>query len=271
MKSGNLLESYTHKEKQNINYSRDYKYLGSGRILYFFQLIIMIVPMSIVYLINYEKLSYFIAKCAKYFLQIFTSQEVSILKIDYLPKLGDVYYVGLEGKYPSFNMALISFIVSVIFIILFSLIKTKNKPLMIFLTMGLYIHAFSSLFFMFFCEQFAYDLVGYSELYLKHQIIVWLLIMLTYWITTSLITKMFFYRMFTFITLIITEAAFGFVRYVLYLTFLAKCSYLFMAILYFTFGFLFDFMIMVGFYALYMKRASEKFSTKAGGGLWKWS
>lgn len=271
MRNGNLMKSYVPQEKKNINYSRDYKYLSSGRFIYFFQLLIIMVPVSILYLLNYEKLSWLIAKCAKYFLRIFTGQEISILKIDYLPKFGDVYYVGLEGKYPSLTMTLISLIVSVIFIILFSLIKTKNKPLMIFLTMGLYIQAFSSLYFVFFSKRFAYDLNGYSELYLKHQIIVWLLIMVTYWLTTSLITKMIFYRIFTFTALIIMEAVFGFVRYVLYLTFLAKCSYLFMAVLYFTFGFLFDFMIMVGFYALYMKKASEKFSTKAGGRLWKWS
>ena len=150
MKDKRVSDGYISKEKNDIHYSRDYRYLSRGGISYFFQFLFVIIPVTVIYLLSYEKISYFVAKYSAKYIGLFTGQEVDILKSNYLPKFGDVYYVSLEGKNPSFTLAFFSFVITLMLIILFSLMKTDKKPLLIFITIGLYIHAFSSLYFLLF-------------------------------------------------------------------------------------------------------------------------
>lgn len=259
------------KEKNQINYSRDYRYLGKGRMSCFIQFFLVIIPVFYAYFVFYDKISYYMTKYANEFIKVFTGQDTLLVKTYFFRSYGEISYVSLESKNPSFEFLIINFVATLLGILILSLIKTKKNPIVFFLLAGLYIHLCSVIYFIVFPNKFPYDLVKYSELYMKHQLVIWLLIMVVFWFTTSIMGKMLVYRIFTFISLIIVEGILGFARYVLYLTFLAKCSCLYMAVLYFMFGFLMDFIIMVAFYAIYMKRVSKKLRVNFGGKLWKWS
>ena len=259
------------KEKNQINYSRDYRYLGKGRMSCFVQFFLIIMPVFYVYLVNYDRITYFIAKYTNEFVGFFIEQNTNIIRTNYFKNYGNVYYVTVENKNPSLKLLLISLIITLVGILILSLINTKKNPIMFFLLVALYIQLFSTIYFMVFPNKFPYDVVDYSRIYIKYQIVVWMLIMLVFWFTTSLIGRMLWYRILNFIGLILVEGVFGAVRYVLYLVILAKYSCLFMAVLYFAFGFLWDIIIMVAFYTSYVKKAGTKLSVKVGGKLWKWS
>lgn len=260
------------KNKENISYSRDYRHLNRNLFTYLLQIALILVPLAVGYLMMYNKLSYYVSSFSANMLEKMTGVTTGIKEVSYLPKLGGVYCVAMEGKEPSFSFAFLSLIITLILIIICSLIKNDKKPVMIFITIALYIHLVSSIFFVLFdSSAFLYNLNSYSILYMKQQIIVWLMIMIIYWLSTSLITRVPVLRITTFIMLMCISFAYGVVRYIVYMFIIAKASYLFMAVLYFSFGILFDFMIMVGVYSVFMKYASRKFKKKTEGGVWKWS
>ncbi len=260
------------KEKKNvIYYSRDYRHLDVSAFWYIIQFVFILIPVVWLYLRSYSRISYFVADFSADMIHKITGNTTSILDTGYFKYFGGVSYVDMAGKHPSFTLSFFSLLISLFLIIVFSLQQNNRKPLMIFITIGLYIHACSSAYFLVFGYKFPYNIDSYSVLYMKQQIVVWLMIMIVYWISTSLITKMVVYRLLSFIALIITLFIFGIVRYILYMIILAKCSYLFMASLYFTFGVLFDFMVMVGVFAIFIRQASRKYNNKNGGGMWKWS
>lgn len=260
------------RNKENISYSRDYRHINRNLYTYILQILFILGPIIFGYLLTYSKLSYHVSSFVANILETITGTGTGITKVDYFPKFGGVYCVTMQGKSPSFTLSFVSLIITLMAIIVCSLIKTDKKPVMIFITIGLYIHLVSSAYFVLFgADKFPYDVNSYSILYMKQQIIVWLMIMIIYWLSTSLITNVSVYRILTFIMVSVISFAFGVIRYIVYMVIIAKGSYLFMAVLYFTFGVLFDFMIMVGVYSIFMKYASKKFKKKKEGGLWKWS
>lgn len=259
------------KEKRIINYSRDYRHLNRSLAGYIIQSVVALGVLITGYLLIYSKFSYYISEFAAFILNKISGSETGIREMDYLPKLGGVYCVTMEGNSPSFSFSLISLIMTLILLVVFTQIKSKKKPVMIFVSIALFIHLVSSAYFLIFgADRFPYSLNDFSELYMKQQIIIWLMIMVVYIFSTSLITHVVWLRIITFIMLAFISVIFGIVRYIVYMVILAKCTLLFMAVLYFMFGILIDMMIMVGVYSIFMKKASEKFNNRAEVNLWKW-
>ncbi len=258
-------------EKNEIYYSRDYRHLNRAWITYLLQIIFVLVPVILIYLCSYSEISYYISEFSAGLINNITGDTTGILKEKYFPIFGGIYYITMKGRYPSFTMAMISFIVTLILIVVFARINMNRKPLMIFLTIGLCVHLASSLFFIFFGDKFPYTLDTYSILYMKQQIIVWLMIIVVYWLSTSLITHVTWYRIISLAMLMVLSFVYGIVRYILYMIIISQFSYLFMASLYFTFGVLFDFLIMVGIFSLFIYMSGKKFQGKKRGRVWKWS
>jgi hypothetical protein len=61
---------------------------------------------------------------------------------------------------------------------------------------------------------------------------------------------------------------FGIVRYIVFLFVIAKFSYIFMPVLYFSFGPLVDFVYIVGIYSLYVSKVAERITKDFR--IWKW-
>ncbi len=259
------------KEKEKINYTRDYRHLEKIGILYMLQMMILLVPLIVVYLCLYTKMTQAVADFSAYIISEVTGKTTSLVKLDYLPVFGGVYCVKMSGKSPSFTFAIISCMVSLILILCFSVAKNKNKPLMIFFTIASWVHFVSSLYFVFFTRMFPYNLNDYSELYIKQQVIIWMIIMTVYVLTTSMIPDMFVYRVGLFMALMILEFLYGVVRYVIYMVIIAEGTYIFMAVLFFVFGIMFDFLILVAVYSVYIYVAGFRYKNKKRGDMWQWS
>lgn len=258
-------------EKKIINYSRDYRHLNRSLAGFIIQSVVVLGVLITGYLLTYNRFSYYISEFAAFILSKISGCDTGIREMDYIPKLGGVYCVTMEGKSPSFSFSLISLIITLILLIVFTQIKTKKKPVMIFFSISLFIHMVSSAYFLIFgANRFPYSLNDFSELYMKQQIIIWLMIIVVYIISTSLVTHVVWLRIISFAELALISVIFGFVRYIVYMVILAKCTLIFMAALDFMFGMLMDMMIMVGIYSVFMKKASEKFNNRAEVNLWKW-
>lgn len=266
-----MKDKVNNNNKKLINYSRDYRHLNRHFVGYLFQVVIFLGGLIVGYLFSYNKLSYYIADFTANILGKVTGISAGIREVEFFPKFGGVYCVTMEGKSPSFSLSIISMIITLILIVICSQIKTDKKPVMIFITIGLYIHLISSAFFVFFgAEKFPYNLDDYSNLYMKQQIIVWLMIIVVYWLSTSLITNVVGLRIVSFLIVAVLSALFGIARYLVYLFIIVKCTYIFMAELYFIFGILMDIMIMIGVYSIFMKKVSARFRDRMEVKLWKW-
>ena len=57
------------KEKKQINYSRDYRYLGKGRMNCFIQFFLGMIPVVYAYLMFHNKIAYYMAKYANEFIK----------------------------------------------------------------------------------------------------------------------------------------------------------------------------------------------------------
>ena len=266
-----MSNSGANNEKKIINYSRDYRHLNRSLAAYIIQSVVVLGVLITGYLLVYTKFSYYISEFAAFVLSKIFGYDTGIREMDYLPKLGGVYCVTMDCKSPSFSFSLISLIVTLFLLVVFIQIKTKRKPVMIFVSIALFIHLVSSAFFLIFgADRFPYSLNDFSELYMKQQIIIWLMIMVVYVFSTSLITHVVWLRIISFVKLAFISVIFGIVRYIVYMVILSKFTLIFMAVLYFMFGVLVDMMIMVGVYSIFMKKASEKFKNRSEVKLWKW-
>ena len=90
-------------------------------------------------------------------------------------------------------------------------------------------------------------------------------------LTTSMIPDMFVYRVGLFMALMILEFLYGVVRYVIYMVIIAEGTYIFMAVLFFVFGIMFDFLILVAVYSVYIYVAGFRYKNKKRGDMWQWS
>lgn len=266
-----MKNAYNKGEKNIIYYSRDYRHLNRVGIGYIMQLFFVLMPIIIVYLCSYRQMSCMIARFSAGIINMIIGERAGIFKENYLPVFGEVYCVSMSGRTPSEKAAIISLIVTLVLIILLVKIKSDRKPFMIFLTIGLCVHLVSSIFFVFLGDKFPYNMDTYSILYMKQQIMVWLMIIVAYWLATSLITHVFFLRILSLSVLMIISFVYGITRYILYMLIISRCTYLFMAVLYFTFGVLFDFLVLVGIFAMFIENAGRKFKNKKRGEIWRWS
>lgn len=253
--------------KKSIAYSRDYRKLKTCYPLF---LIIIVVSVTF-YLFNYDKITHFVCYYALNILKAITGKNGDILSSPYIPCFGPIYYIKFTGNAPSFTMSLISLFITMLAIVFAAQVKNNNKPLMIFITIGLLVQFISSVYFIFLPNYFPYNLTDYSILYIKQQAALWIIIPVVFYIGISLSNSMVISKIISLFVLILVCFIYGVVRYIVYMAILSCFSYLFMASLFFTFGVLFDFLQMVAIYSVFQESASYKFGAQKGNYLWSWS
>ncbi|NWG75364.1 MAG: hypothetical protein HXY24_12265 [Rubrivivax sp.] len=159
--------------------------------------------------------------------------------------------------------------VIVALLIIFILPQTKTpKPITIPFTLMSLIHLVSALLFLFVPDRFPYQVIDFSTTYVAMVIITWFLIPVVYGFTlyplpSSVLSKIGM----IFFTIAFT-ATFNIFRYSLFLYLIHVHSFIFMAILFFCFGFLVDMIFIVGFYSFYLSLLSRKL--KQDMDVWQW-
>lgn len=111
----------------------------------------------------------------------------------------------------------------------------------------------------------------FSNLYMKQQIGIWLtFIVLSGLVTGFLGNRGYLYKILTFLATMAYSLVFGVVRYILFLYLLQQFSILYMALMYFVFGPLFDFLYFVGIYSIFANKMVKMYDTGEGREDWEW-
>jgi hypothetical protein len=182
--------------------------------------------------------------------------------------IGHASYITLPGTFPSILFSFINAIVSLLLLVLLPAIE-RFKPLIIFCIVISFIMFLSSVFFILVPDQFPYQASDYSDLYMKQQISIWFFVPIVMGLAVLPLPSSLPSKIVTMVVTFLYSLAFGTIRYVVFLFIIGKISILYMAILFFVFGPLVDFVYIVGIYSVYATRVARKI--KGNFTLWKWS
>ena len=196
---------------------------------------------------------------------------MSIESSQFIPYLGDIYFISLPTAIYQSDLNLVTLLVSVALFIFFSTGKRKGHPFSIFIVMGLFVQIITCIFFVFAYSDFPYTASIYSELYIKQQISLWLFFFVIIGLVTVLLGSGYFFNNILFVfKIIVYSFAYGVLRYVTYLFIVSQISTIYMATLFFTLGPLFDFLYITYFYGRYVSRIIEVNESKESGDIWRW-
>ncbi len=254
--------------KNQIYYHRSYRKLGQesfGKVLLSIFLQIVLVDFFIIF--YYPEITRAICNVTKAVLSTSISGEL----IEIVPKFylyDNVYAVTLPGRYPSMKLAIIVAIISLTFFFATLSLKRVIEPKYVWLMFISFINLVAAVFFIFFAGYFPYDLEIFSEMYIKTEVGIWVII--PFILTIALLP--FPIKMFKkFMVIVMTlgySIVFAAVRYIVFLYMLRHTSYLFMSLMFFMLGPFLDFIYIVGSYSLCLSASGKQTQRKME--RWNW-
>lgn len=259
-------------EKEKIFYSRSYRRLKVDKFKTSLYFLVIVLPSLVLLLLNISNISSLmsylgIKVLGKYFpgipMQIVGSQLTSLIRLE---------HIELPTVYPSIGFSFLNLLVTLALILFVNSGKRKEKLISIYLTVAMTIHLINCIYFIFAANYFPYSALGYSDLYMKQQLAIWIMFI----ILTGLLTGFFggvgfTYKIFTFLGTLSYSLIFGIIRYILFLYIIQKFSILYMAPMFFVFGPFFDFLYLVGIYSIFVNKMVELYDSTRGSGEWIWS
>ncbi len=261
-----IVSSKNIMSKTLVYYHRAYRKITGSSWLFFLEFILTAIPLSLIILLLYPEITAEISLFAYKLLSPYYSAESIFLSAKSF-LIGDVSIVTMPGTYPAVLVCLINFIICMTMI--FLLPKTKiGRNFAIISVFWAVINLTSVLFFSITPFEFPYSVEDYSELYIKSQVSMWLFIPFILGIAFLPLPASFAPKIFIIILTIIYSIIFGALRYVVFLYIVSKYSVLYMAILFFAFGPLIDFVYIVGIYSSYTYYLAKKL--KGDESIWKW-
>lgn len=259
-------------EKKNIYYARTYRRIHMELPKSALFAGILIVPSFVFLMLMIDNITGLLTEIGRSILSnVVPADIIKTTTTDY-SIFNTMKYIELPTTYPDFPMLCWNFVVCLFLFFILRLQKKNGKPFAIFITFAMVIHLVSCVFFLFAAEKFPYSLGAYSDIYLKQQIGIWL----TFIVLAGLVTAFmgeggYIYKLLIYITIMCYSIVFGAIRYILFLYILYKFSVLYMALLFFVFGPMFDFSYFVGFYALFVNKTIKDYDFGEKKGVWRWS
>ncbi len=254
--------------KQSITYARTYRYLAQSKWRVFLTILVAALPLSVFTFFCYPQITAAITEVTKYILQgYYASGELLANHSNLIDMIGDITYLSVPGRYPTvlfnwFNLlfTLIALVVLTAFV--------KVRPWSIFATVMLFVHLFSSLFFVFVPWLFPYTASEYSGLYLKQQMLMLFFTPFILGTSIAILPCNIFLVLGAVVGCYLYFLVFSVLRYVIFVYVLSKISILYMASLFFTFGPFIDFLYIVAIYSLVVNKVSK--GIKRIEAVWKW-
>jgi hypothetical protein len=246
---------------------RSYRKLFASSLPFVLQFVFIALPLSLVVFFFYPEITKQMCLTTKAI--IAPSFQPDTIQIASYPHIfGDAYFISLPGRFPSVLFSLINALVSLVFLALLSNIH-RMKPLVIFGVVVSSITLISSLFFIFVSEVFPYQASDYSDLYIIQQISIWFFVPIIMGLSALPLPSSLLSKIVTMLATCVYSLIFGTIRYIVFLFIVGKISMLYMALLFFVFGPLLDFLYIVAIYSVYTTRLAIKI--KGDFTLWKWS
>lgn len=254
--------------KNTIFFHRAYKkFKGSPAASRWTFLILWVIFDSAIIVWHSQILDSFIYASTKLLQWLNCPVELSIwyarmVFIEYIP------YLILPIRFPGPGLALLNFVICVGIIIGLPRIKKMPRPLMVWSGFVAVINAIASAYFILWPHLFPYDVGQFSLLYLGTELGIWLMVPIVLAAAVAPLPAPFLEKATVILLTLIYSIIFGVVRYVVFLFLLYKISILYMAVMFFSFGPLFDFVYIVGFYSYYGKILSLRL--KHDEEAWQW-
>lgn len=256
------------KLKENITYARTYRYVAQSKWRVLLSIIVAALPFSLFTFFYYPQITIFITKISHYILQgYYAPGELLTSHSNLVEWVGDVTYLDLPGRYPTVLFNWLNLLVTLVALIILTAF-VKVRPWNIFASVMLFVHLFSSLFFIFIPWLFPYTAGEYSSLYLKQQMLMLFFTPFIQGFSIAILPCNIFTMLAAVIGCYGYFFVFSIVRYVIFLYILSKVSILYMASLFFTFGPFIDFLYIVAIYSLVVNHVSCNLSREKA--VWKW-
>jgi len=255
-------------EKNQIYYHRSYRKLKQHSLLNIaVQVLVQIVLIDFFIFYYYPQITEAISKVTKAVLATAISQEL----IEIVPSLyiyDNVHVVTLPGRYPSLKLSIIVAVLSLTFFFLSISLKRVIEPKFVWLIFISFINLTASLFFIFYSGYFPYDMEVFSEMYIKTEVGIWIIIPFILTIALLPFPIKMIKKVGVIILTILYSMVFALVRYIVFLYLLRTTTYLFMALMFFMLGPFLDFIYIVGSYSLCLSTAGKQTQKKME--LWNW-
>lgn len=226
------------------------------------------IPIIILILLFYPDITKLMGLIARDILSLsFMPGTLEIIQQKFLIENENIFLLISPGSYPSTLTSLISSLVMLVLIFILQRIKS-NRNLAIFAVFLAVIHMVSAIYFTLVPYLFPYTFTDFAGLYVKTVICIWLFIPCILAMALLPLPASFIPKFLLIILTLIYSFIFATLRYAIFLYVLSKFSFIYMALLFFAFGPLIDFVYIVGIYALYTTQLAKKL--KDDESVWKW-
>lgn len=258
--------------KKRIYYARTYRRIDMDWIKSIIYACLIIIPCFLLIALNIDTITGALTDITVDVLsKVIEPQYIRIHTSEY-SIMGEMYYVSLLTTHPTKMMSWCNLCVCLFVMLLLRLLKRSGNPIAIFANFSIFVHIISCLFFILIPMWFPYTIGDYSDIYLKQQIGIWLtFVVLAGMMVAFFGNRGYIFKTLIFLCIILYSVLFGSVRYILYLFLLHKFSVLYMALLFFVVGPMFDFSYFVAIYALFVNKNIKDYSYGEKKGIWKWS
>lgn len=259
-------------EKKKIYYARTYRHLAVDKLKSFLYLLLLVIPSLIVLIINLDTITGFLCNCGVKILgKIYPGIPMNIVP-DTFSILGKIEYIEMPTVYPSLIFVFENLLVMFVLVAFLMTGQRKGRPLSIYFLLSLLVHVINCIYFIFAMNHFPYNALAFSELYMKQQIGIWITFLILGGLVTGFLGSCgYIFKIITFFSIIGYSLIFGSIRYILFLFILYRFSILYMALMFFVFGPLFDFLYLVGIYSIFANKMVKVYDKGERKGEWKWS
>lgn len=258
-------------EKQKIYYTRTYRHLRNNYLKSVVYMLLLILPCLLLVSFNIQSITRFISELGVNVLgKVFPGIPMTIARSEF-SILGSMEYIDMPTVYPDIRFVFVNLVVTLGIVLLLNTGKRTGRPVAIFFTLCALVHTINCVFFLFAMNHFPYMAYQFSDLYMKQQLGIWIVFVVLSGLVTGIMGNGgYSYKIITFFSIMIYSFVFGTVRYILFLYLLQQYSILYMAIMYFVFGPLFDFLYLVGIYGFYINKMTKLFDSRKGREEWEW-
>lgn len=257
--------------KKNIYLARTYRYLNTNVTKNTLYILLMVIPSLILLIANIGNLTRFISRLGTSVLSAVWPNYIFDIKQSDFSVLGVMKYIEIPTVYPDMPFSFWNLLVVFSGLLFLGMGRRKGKPIAIYFMMDMIVHLVNCVYFVFAAEYFPFSAADFSELYMKQQLGIWIaFIVLIALVTSFLGNKGYIYRIMTFVGTMAYSLIYGAVRYIVFLYVLMRFSILYMALMFFVLGPLFDFLYLVAFYSIFVNRMVKVYDSREGRGEWRW-
>ena len=258
--------------KKTIYYARTYRRIHIDRVKSTIFASLLIIPSFIFCIFMIDDMTEVLTGIGSWMLsQVIPAEVIQVATTEY-SVLNSMNYIELPTTYPTVSMIGWNLAICFFLLMCMLLFKKTGRPIAIFSLFGIMIHVVSCIYFLLAATEFPYSISVYSDLYIKQQIGIWLtFIVLAGLVIAFMGERGYGFKLLTFIDIMAYSVIFGSVRYILFLYILYRFSVLYMALLFFVVGPMFDFSYFVALYALFVNKNIKDYEYGEKKGVWRWS